>query len=131
LFVAAVRCWAVAAISDVDRGIREIEVASDLLRAAGTPLFRPFHLALLADAMLMAGRFGEAAGRATEGLADVQRTGEAWCEAELFRLRGVARQGLGETVGARRDLEEAVRVATAQGALTFLARARADLASTC
>jgi hypothetical protein len=129
MFVAAVRGWAVAATGDVERGVREIATASDFLRGAGTPLFRPFHLALLADSMLMVDRFDEAVDHASEGLAAAQQTGEVWCKSELYRLRGVARHGLGEFDAARDDLHEAIRVATAQDAVAFLARAATDLAA--
>lgn len=58
------------------------------LRATGAGLDLTVHQGFLADAYTQTGRFEEAAQALHEGLATVERTGERFYEAELYRLRG-------------------------------------------
>jgi predicted ATPase len=51
-------------------------------------LYRPYHLALLAEAYKKAGQVEEGLTALAEALAAVDRTGERWYEAELYRLKG-------------------------------------------
>jgi predicted ATPase len=57
-------------------------------RAAGTELFRPYHLALLAEAYGKAGQIEEGLAALAEALDLVDKTGERMHEAELYRLTG-------------------------------------------
>src|SRR5262249_48694687 len=49
---------------------------------------RPYHLALLAEAYGKARRVEEGLTALAEALEVVDNTGERWCEAELYRLKG-------------------------------------------
>ena len=54
----------------------------------GAEAFRPFHLALLAEAYGKVGHIKEGLTALAEALAIVDRTGERFYEAELYRLKG-------------------------------------------
>jgi predicted ATPase len=57
-------------------------------RATGAETARPYYLALLAQVYGSAGNTAEGLTTLAEALATVQRSGERWWEAELYRLRG-------------------------------------------
>ena len=57
-------------------------------RATGAELFRPYFLALLAEACKDAGQAEEGLTVLAEALATMDETGECWWEAELHRLKG-------------------------------------------
>jgi hypothetical protein len=57
-------------------------------RVTGAEVFRPYFRALLAEAYRKAGQVEEESTVLAEALAAVDRTGERWYEAELYRLRG-------------------------------------------
>lgn len=92
-------------------------------------MWRPFRLALLADASLQAQRWDEAVAATDEGLAQCEAYGERVCEAELHRLRGLALAAAagmgagGATDEAEASLRRAVSVAQDQGATLFVRRA--------
>ena len=62
--------------------------ALDVLQTVGFHLRRPYNLGLLAEALGKAGRVQEGLGVLAEALATGRRTGERWCEADLYRLQG-------------------------------------------
>jgi predicted ATPase len=49
---------------------------------------RPYYLALLAEAYGQGGQAEAGLAVLAEALAAVEKTGERWCEAELYRLKG-------------------------------------------
>jgi predicted ATPase len=57
-------------------------------RDTGTELALPQHLALLADAYRQERQVEEGLHILSEAIAHVDRTGERWPEAELYRLKG-------------------------------------------
>ena len=60
----------------------------DALLAAGTELFRPQYLGLLAEAYEKVERVEEGLSALSEALTLVDKTGERVYEAELYRLKG-------------------------------------------
>jgi predicted ATPase len=68
-------------------------------QATGAEQWQPYHLALLAEAYGKAGQEEEGLTALVEALAAVDRTGERWCEAELYRLQGqlTLQQGKGHS----------------------------------
>jgi predicted ATPase len=117
-----------AALGDPAAGEEQTRVASEQMHAAGSTIFRPYHFALRADMCRLSGDFRGALACADEGLATAGATGERWCEAELRRQRGLALAALDASdPAAVAELEQAVTVADAQGALAFLRRAQEDL----
>ena len=56
---------------------------------AGAKLYRPFCLAVFAEALEATGEHDSALAALSEALAVAQETGERWWEAEIHRLKGV------------------------------------------
>jgi predicted ATPase len=83
-----VRGWALAEQGQGEEGIAQIRQGLTNYRATGAELFRPHHLTLLAEAYERVGQAVEGLRVLAEALAAVNRTGERWYEAELYRLKG-------------------------------------------
>ena len=96
-------------------------------RAAGAETFRPEFLRWLAEARAACGDTKGALTAVREGLDHVRRFGGHLHEPELHRLEGLLRAARGEQQAAVASLLRAARVAHDLGALSFEARARADL----
>jgi DNA-binding winged helix-turn-helix (wHTH) protein/predicted ATPase len=71
-----------------EEGIAHIQKGLAEVRAIGVEAGRTRFLALLTEAYEKAGRIEEGLNVLTEGLAQVERTGERYYEAELYRLKG-------------------------------------------
>jgi len=124
------RGWAVAVRDDVDLGLAEMEEAAAQIAATGARMLNNVFHGLKADALLLADRPTDALVSADEALRLVERSGERWFEAELHRLRGRALLTLDADDPAGEDaIRTALAIATAQGSLTFAARAEAELAT--
>jgi predicted ATPase/class 3 adenylate cyclase len=81
--------WALAQQGEGEEGIMQILQGIDNWRATGATLFfRPFLLAMLAEAYEKGGSPGEGLRVLPEALAIVNKTGEHFWEAELYRLKG-------------------------------------------
>jgi tetratricopeptide (TPR) repeat protein len=86
---AAHQGWALAEEGQANDGIIEIRQAIDTWRATGSTLyFQPFLLAMLAEAYEKGGLPEEGLTVLVEALAIVNKTGERFWEAELYRLKG-------------------------------------------
>lgn len=83
--------------------------------------WRPFWLALAAEAWQRLGRVDRAEQAVTEAMGEVEVMGSSFCEAELLRLRGELHADLA-------DLHAAVRRAGEQGAVVYRERAKASVA---
>jgi predicted ATPase len=110
-----------AGLADIDAGLR----AHHAIKAV---TYRPFGLALRAEALAVAGRIEGSLDAIEEALALSGRTGERFYLAELWRLKGeaLARRG-GTAAEAERALGEALRVARAQGARLLELRSAVSL----
>jgi TOMM system kinase/cyclase fusion protein len=82
------RGWALAAQGQASEGIEQIHRGLTAFRATGQELFRPYNLALLAEAYGQGGRVDEGLQALDEALALVETTGECLWEPELYRLKG-------------------------------------------
>jgi predicted ATPase len=82
------RGWALAAQEQVERGILQIRQGMAAYQAMGTELGQPHHLAYLAEACGKTGQTEEGLSALAEALALVDKTGERFYEAELYRLKG-------------------------------------------
>ncbi len=80
--------WAMARKGQVEEGIARIEKILEGLRAAGSELFRPFFMSLLAEAYGLALRPGDGLEAIEEALEDLDRRGGGWWEPEIYRQRG-------------------------------------------
>ena len=108
----------------VEDGLALLRQGLDARRTGAT--FRPYYQGLLAEALIQAGRVGEAAAALTGALGDIAEL-EHWWAAELHRLRGSLLERERSGAGAR-WLEKARHIAARQGALSLETRAAIELA---
>jgi adenylate cyclase len=87
-FGTMVRGWALAEQGQVEEGIAQMRQSLVAFQAMGTEVQRPHFLALLAEAHTKKGQIEEGRAALAEALALVDKTGERYYEAELYRLKG-------------------------------------------
>ena len=95
---------------------------------AGAKLYRPFCLALFAEALEGAGEHDSALAALSEALALAQETGERWWEAEIHRLKGVSLLSQNCLTESEASFQRSIRIAQAQQAKSLELRAVRDLA---
>jgi predicted ATPase len=80
--------WSLAGQGQTEEGIGQMRQGLTEWKATGALSHRPFHLALLAEALRREGEVQEGLTALTEALALCTVSGERFLEAELHRLRG-------------------------------------------
>jgi class 3 adenylate cyclase/predicted ATPase len=80
--------WARTEQGQSEEGISQIRQGLAINQAAGAGIFQPYHLALLAEAYGKAGQAKEGLVVLAEALTVVDKSGERFYEAELYRLKG-------------------------------------------
>jgi predicted ATPase len=80
--------WALAQQGRTEEGLAQIHKGLTASRATGTEAYRASYLGILAGAHRAAGQPEEGLTVVTEALTVVDKTGERWWEAELYRLKG-------------------------------------------
>jgi class 3 adenylate cyclase/predicted ATPase len=119
------RGWAMAEQDQEEEGIAQMRQGLAAYRATGAELRRPYYISLLAEAYGKEGQAEEGLNTLAEALNTVNKTGERWYEAELFRLKGELLlkseiQGLSETEACFR---QAIDIARRQSAKSLELRA--------
>jgi predicted ATPase len=125
--------WALAVSGDAERGIAKLKQGLVDWQATNSVTYRTYFLALLADALAVAGKVEEAHRVLDEALALVEQTGEAFVLAELHRQRGelVLREdpvSEESSAQAREHFASALAVARRQQAKSLESRAAESLA---
>jgi predicted ATPase len=111
-----------------DRGIETMRHAAREAAQRGARLNHPAYRALLAQVCLAAGKLEEGFRALEEGEVIARETGQVYWDAELLRLRGeLMAASSAPMTEVRRVLEEAIEVATRQGAIALLHRAERSL----
>ncbi|MEW6127834.1 MAG: AAA family ATPase [Acidobacteriota bacterium] len=82
------RGWALVEQGQLEEGIEQIRQGIADHQATGTEVMRPHYLALLVEALMKSGQVEEGLRLLDEGLAMIQRNGEGYYKAELYRLKG-------------------------------------------
>ncbi len=82
------RGWALAEQGQGEEGIAQIRLGLAASRAMGAKIWGPYCLALLTQAYKKVGQTEEGLTLLAEALTLVDKTGERWYEAELYRLKG-------------------------------------------
>jgi predicted ATPase len=82
------RGWALAEQGQAEAGIAQIRQGLAAQQVTGAELYRPYWLALLAEAYRKVGESEEGLHVLAEALAVVDKNGERFYEAELYRLKG-------------------------------------------
>ena len=80
--------WALAAQGRVEAGMAQIHRGLVTFRATGAEVQQPSWLALLAETCWWAGQAAHGLNAVAEALAIMDKTGERYYEAELYRLKG-------------------------------------------
>jgi predicted ATPase len=80
--------WALAEQGQGEEGIAQIRKGLASWQATGAELYRPYWLALLAEAYGKVGKIEEGLAVLTEALDAAHKNGERYYEAELYRLKG-------------------------------------------
>jgi predicted ATPase/DNA-binding winged helix-turn-helix (wHTH) protein len=122
------RGWVKVKNGNVTEGISLLRSGSTAYRATGAELYMPHFLALLAGACEIAGQIGETATLVDEALRIVERTGERWFAAELYRHKGRLLVRHGHAQAAEELYCEALKIAREQEAKLWELRGAMSLA---
>jgi len=122
------RGWSVAEQGNVKEGIAQIKQSLRAWEVTESEVNKTYHLALLAEAYGKNGEIEEGLNVLSEALTLVEKNGERWYEAELYRLKGdllLMRNGVEEEVEGCFRL--ALEVARRQNARSFELRTTLSL----
>jgi len=124
------RAWALVHQGQAKEGIEQLHQGMMAWRATGAEIFRPYCLALLAEAY---GTLGEPEAGLTvlaEALTLVDIAGERWYEAELYRLKGslLLQQSSDNAPESESCFHQAISIAQNQSAKSWELRAATSLA---
>ena len=112
----------------VEHGIDVMQCAAQEWARRGFKLTVPQNRAFLAEIFLSVGRLEESFAALDEGAAISRETGMAFWDAELLRLRGELLAASGTPAEEVRPLlQQAIDVATRQGAIVLVRRAERSL----
>jgi predicted ATPase len=114
-----------------DDALRQMRQGLADWQATGAWSHRPYHLALLAEALIDADQLPKAETALAEARTITETTGERFWEAELRRLQGELHARRAETELAEACLRRAADVARRQGARALELRALVGLARSC
>jgi len=122
------RGWVKVKTGDVAQGLFLLRSGSATNRATGAELIVPYSLALLAEAHEIAGQTRDAMTQLDDALEVVERTGEHWLAAKLYRHKGRLLLGQGDFEAAEELYQRALSVAREQQAKIWELRAAVSLA---
>lgn len=86
--IVALRGWALVERGHRQEGIALLQESVAAWQTTGAELLRPYYLALLAEGYAKGGQIEEGLATLAAAFAVMERTGERWWEAELYRLKG-------------------------------------------
>jgi predicted ATPase len=121
--------WALTQQGAGEEGIVQICRGAAAVRATGTEVWRPYYLALWAEAQEKIGRAEEGLRMLAEALTLMDKTGERCWEAEIHRLKGefLLRQAILDAPQAEACLHQALDIARRQEAKALELRAAMNL----
>jgi class 3 adenylate cyclase/predicted ATPase len=125
-----VQGWAEAQSGQATTGIAHIRDGLAAQEATGDILFRPLYLALLAEALALAGKIEEGLATLDDALAQAAASGMKLCNAEIQRLRGglTGRLPHPDPAKAEDSFRTALAIAREQGTRGYELRAATSLA---
>jgi predicted ATPase len=119
--------WVHTKHGQFDEGIAQMRQGLATWEAMSTGIYRPFLLALLAEAYGKAGRVEEGLKTLSKALDVVEKTGERYYEAELHRIQGELLRMKGDEIQAEASFHQAIEVARRQQAKSWELRAAMSL----
>ena len=122
------RGWVEVNNGNMAEGISLLRSGSTAYRATGAEAWVPHHIALLARACEIAGQLQEALTLTEDALQIVERTGERWLDAELYRHKGQLLLRQGHTEAAEELYRKALSIAAEQEAKLWELRAAVSFA---
>jgi predicted ATPase len=124
------RGWALAVRGHREEGITQIQQGLAAYQATGAAAYRPYHLALLAQALAKVGQTTEGLEALAEALATLSKSRTRWWEAELHRLKGelLLQHSVAQPGEAEACFQQALTVARRQQAKSLELRAAMSLA---
>ena len=122
-----VRGWALAETGRHEEGIAEMTAGLDATQATRSELLLPYYRHLLAMAYQKAGQLDEAESALANATEVMERTGQRWRQAELYRLEGELLHARDETAEAEACFRRAIDIARQQGARSYELRATTSL----
>ena len=122
--------WADAQRGEATTGIARVRDGMAATEATGTRVYTPFDLALLAEALALAGKIEKALAALDEALATAAVSGERGWDAEIHRLRGelTGRLTHPDPAKAEESFRTALAIAREQGTRGYELRAATSLA---
>jgi predicted ATPase len=122
--------WAAARRGEAARAIARIRDGLAAAAAAGTRLFTPLFLALLAEALALAGKIEDGLAALDDALAKAAVSGETSWSAEIHRLRGelTGRLPYPDPAKAEGSFRTALAIAREQGTRGYELRTATSLA---
>ena len=121
------RGWALGERGDAPAGISLMHEGIAVHRATGNVFQLPWYMGLLAEQYGKIARTDQGLSTISDALAAVERTGERWCEAELYRYRGVLLELRGDAMDAEMAYQRTLSIARQQQARGLEPRAASSL----
>jgi tetratricopeptide (TPR) repeat protein len=122
------RGWIKVKNGDVVEGLSLLRSGSTAFRATGAVMYMPYHMALLARGCEIATQNDEASTLLDDAVQIVERTGERWLQAELYRHKGQLLLRQGHAEAAEELYCKALSTAEEQEAKLWELRAATSLA---
>ncbi len=121
--------WRVQSV-DHGVGLADMRTAIAACRERGIGLNVPRFVASLAEAEAQAGELDAAIATVDGAIAEIERDGQRWCEAEAHRIRGeiLLKRDAANTAPAEEAFRTAIAIAQQQKARSFQLRAATRLA---
>jgi DNA-binding SARP family transcriptional activator/predicted ATPase/DNA-binding XRE family transcriptional regulator len=120
--------WALTEQGEFETGIAEMEKGISAYRAISGGFIEAYYRALFAEQYGRRGDVKRGLTLVNEGIARIERSGEGWCEAELFRIKGELLQMHGKVIEAEIAFRRAIGIAHGQEAKLLELRAALSLA---
>ncbi len=129
-FGAVLASWSRVQSVDHEIGLADMRAAIAACRKQGIGLNVPAYATALAEAEAEAGEIDAALATVDGAIAEIERTGQRWCEAEAHRIRGeiLLKRDPAKTAPAEDAFLTAIAVAQQQKAKSFELRAALSLA---
>jgi len=111
-----------------EEGVGRLEHAIQSLRAGPFCIYNAAIEGVLAEGLLACGQIGDARETVEGAIGRCRASGEAWCLAELMRIRAMVLAGASRLTEAVNVLADGLEIARAQGALAWELRLASTLA---
>ena len=122
------RGWVLATGDDVPRGVDILRAGMETFVDLGATALRPYFWARIAVLSAAAGSAHDGLVLLDNALAQVDQSGQRWCEAELLRSKGKLLARLSDAAGAESCLQRSLVIARQQHARLWELRAACSLA---